>query len=374
MRLEIIHETRYTYSAPVRESVMELWLQPLKLPNQSLIGFDIVTEPRAKMLTYRDWLGNIVYHFDIPAKHSELVIRSRAIVETLTSNTNLAQEMSSQAWAALGETDVLAQFFDMLQPSTFVTRSDLLDAFMTERGFSLRPSDPLSGLRKLNHDIYHAFEYVPGFTAADSPIDAALEARKGVCQDFAHIMLAITRSWGIPSRYVSGYLARTAQDTGFRSVPDASHAWIECLLPDYGWVGFDPTNDMLANERHVVVAYGRDYADVPPTRGVLKGDATSFLEVDVNVRQVETLTLESDFLKVVRSPRTRSDQFLSKPKPSRNAIHVGTTTTTTAISCDQKCLSAIVRMTRSLRRWVTLPASPIKSWGAIAGPAVRVKR
>ena len=315
MRLEIIHETRYTYSQSVRESVMELWLQPLTLPLQRLIGFEIVTEPRAKMATYRDWLGNIVYHFDLPAKHSELLIRSRAMVETHEREEILPERVDAGAWTRLRSDDVCARYYDMMQPSTFVEGSGHLERFMADHDLADLPPDPLTGLRALNQEIYGAFDYVPGFTAADSPIDAALEARKGVCQDFAHIMLAVARHWGIPSRYVSGYLARTADDTEIRSVPDASHAWVECYLPEQGWVGFDPTNNMLANERHVVVAYGRDYADVPPTRGVLKGDAYSLLEVDVSVRQVERLSLDSDFLKVVRSPRTRTDQFLANSKP-----------------------------------------------------------
>ena len=316
MRLEIVHETRYTYSAPVGESVMELWLQPLTLMKQRLIGFEIVTEPRAKMLTYRDWLGNIVYHFDLPAKHTELVIRSRAMVETTLPIMHLPEAQTEAAWAYLQSGNVQSQFFDMLRPSTFVEASDALQTFMAERNLLAIPRDPLSGLRGLNNMIYGAFDYVPGFTTASSHMDAALQARKGVCQDFTHIMLAVARQWGIPSRYVSGYLARTEDDTQIRSVPDASHAWVECLLPDFGWVGFDPTNDMLANERHVVVAYGRDYADVPPTRGIVKGDSGSILEVDVNVRQVENLSLNSDFLKVVRSPRTRTGQFLFSSKPS----------------------------------------------------------
>jgi transglutaminase-like putative cysteine protease len=319
MRLEITHETRYIYSTPVRESVMELWLQPLTIPLQRLVGFEIVTEPRAKMLTYRDWLGNIVYHFDVPAKHSELVIRSRAMVETYVRAEPLPERIEPGAWLRLQSQQVQGQYYDMLRPSKFVESSSHLARFMQDHDLSQTPPDPLTGLRVLNHEIFGAFDYVPGFTAADSPIDAALEHRKGVCQDFAHIMLAVARHWGIPSRYVSGYLARTEDDTQFRSVPDASHAWVECFLPEHGWVGFDPTNDMLANERHVVVAYGRDYGDVPPTRGVLKGDATSLLEVDVRVKERERLALESDFLKVVRSPRTRPDQFLFKSKPASSA-------------------------------------------------------
>jgi transglutaminase-like putative cysteine protease len=300
MRLEIIHETRYLYSEPVRESVMELWLQPLTLPLQRLVGFEIVTDPRAKMMTYRDWLGNIVYHFDVPAKHSEL---------TYPRPDTLPDYLDSGAWTRLGSDKIQSQFFDMLHPSKYVEVSDHLNRFMVEHDLTQLPPDPLTGLRDLNHEIYGAFDYVPGFTAADSPIDAALEHRKGVCQDFAHIMLAVARQWGIPSRYVSGYLARKASDTQFRSVPDASHAWVECFLPECGWVGFDPTNDMLAGERHVVAAYGRDYGDVPPTRGVLKGDAQSVLEVDVEVRERARLELDSDFLKVVRTPRSRTVQF-----------------------------------------------------------------
>jgi transglutaminase-like putative cysteine protease len=319
MRLEITHETRYIYSTPVRESVMELWLQPLTIPLQRLVGFEIVTEPRAKMLTYRDWLGNIVYHFDVPAKHSELVIRSRAMVETYARSEPLPERLEPGAWLRLQSRQVQGQYYDMLAPSKFVETSGYLSRFMQEHDLTQIPPDPLTGLRALNKEIFGAFDYVPGFTAADSPIDAALEHRKGVCQDFAHIMLAVARHWGIPSRYVSGYLARKEDDTQYRSVPDASHAWVECFLPEQGWVGFDPTNDMLANERHVVVAYGRDYGDVPPTRGVLKGDATSLLEVDVQVRERERLSLESDFLKVVRSPRTRPDQFLFKSKPASSA-------------------------------------------------------
>jgi transglutaminase-like putative cysteine protease len=307
MRHEIVHETRYIYSSPVFESVMELWLQPLTLPNQRLIGFDILTEPRAKMLQYRDWLGNVVYHFDVPAKHDTLVIRSRAIVETYPREA-LPDRLDAGEWIRLREDSVAARYFDMLRPSTFVDGSAQLLRFMTEKNLTEQPPDPLTGLRVLNSEIYNAFDYTPGFTAADSPIDAALEHRKGVCQDFAHIMLAVARHWGIPSRYVSGYLARGEVESKERSVPDASHAWVECFLPEIGWVGFDPTNDMLAGERHVVVAYGRDYADVPPTRGVVKGDASSVLEVDVEVKQAERRSLDSDFLKVVRSPRTRPDQ------------------------------------------------------------------
>ena len=139
-------------------------------------------------------------------------------------------------------------------------------------------------LRELNSAIYNKFEYNTGATRVDSPIDIALEARRGVCQDFSHIMLAMVRKLEIPCRYVSGYLFYQSnasyQD---RSAADASHAWVEAWLPDLGWVGFDPTNNVIAGERHIRVALGRDYADIPPTRGVFKGNAQSELSVAVKV-------------------------------------------------------------------------------------------
>lgn len=307
MKIDIIHETRYFYSAPVRESVMELWLQPLALPHQRLVSFEIVTEPRAKMFKYTDWLGNEVFHFDVPASHDGLIIRSHATVETqVPALLPLAVEPGE--WKRMKEGYVEAAYFDFMQPSRFVEDSDHLTRFMQEHDLLDRPPNPMTGLRQLNDEIYSAFDYTPGFTAADSPIDSALEHKKGVCQDFAHIMLAVARRWGIPSRYVSGYLARSGE-ANERSVPDASHAWVECYLPSVGWVGFDPTNDMLAGERHVVVAYGRDYADVPPTRGVLKGEADSEMVVAVSVNRSRADNPKTDFLRVTKPPRPRPEQL-----------------------------------------------------------------
>jgi transglutaminase-like putative cysteine protease len=307
VKIDIIHETRYFYSAPVRESVMELWLQPLASPQQRLVSFEIVTDPRAKMFTYTDWLGNTVYHFDVPGAHDGLVIRSHATVETVAPPVPpLAVEPGE--WKRMKEDYVQAAYFDFMQPSRFVEDSDHLTRFMSEHDLLDRPPNPLTGLRQLNGEIYAAFDYTPGFTAADSPIDAALEHRKGVCQDFAHIMLSVARRWGIPSRYVSGYLSRSAEARE-RSTPDASHAWVECYLPSIGWIGFDPTNDMLTGERHVVVGYGRDYADVPPTRGVLKGEASSEIVVDVSVARAKADNPKTDFLRVTRPPRPRPEQL-----------------------------------------------------------------
>ena len=137
-------------------------------------------------------------------------------------------------------------------------------------------------MRRLNYALFHTFTYAQSETRVDSPIDDALKARAGVCQDLAHIMIALARRIGIPCRYVSGYLSPST-DSHDRSAEGATHAWAEAYLPTLGWVGFDPTNDVLAAERHIRVAVGRDYADVPPTRGVFRGEAGSELAVLVTV-------------------------------------------------------------------------------------------
>jgi transglutaminase-like putative cysteine protease len=131
--------------------------------------------------------------------------------------------------------------------------------------------------------IHGALEYVPWATRVDSSIDEVLAGRKGVCQDFSHVFLAVLRRLGLPARYVSGYLAPAASADTAATTPIATHAWVEVCLPELGWVGVDPTHNILTGTRHVRVAIGRDYADVPPTRGVFKGHADSTLTVAVDV-------------------------------------------------------------------------------------------
>ncbi|MGZ5923095.1 MAG: transglutaminase-like domain-containing protein, partial [Rhizomicrobium sp.] len=144
-------------------------------------------------------------------------------------------------------------------------------------------------------------------TDAHSPIEVALKERRGVCQDFAHIMIAIARHWGIPARYASGYLYHRPR-THDRSGDDATHAWLEAYLPSLGWIGFDPTNDILAGERHIRAAVGRDYSDVPPTRGTFKGGARSELAISVVVEPTQAPVRHEDFLRVARP--------MSAPRPT----------------------------------------------------------
>lgn len=284
MYYSIRHTTEYDYSASITESMMELYMQPRSDGFQNCLSFTLTVEPPAKVTSYRDYTGNILHHFDIPQSHDQLLILAEALVE-ITPSFELEHLRSGGSWEALDAISRTSQFYEYLLPGEFTQPTPELEALRQELNIARR-ENPFSTLWFLTEAVYNAFEYVPNSTNVDSPIDHSLETRQGVCQDFTHIMLALGRGLGIPCRYVSGYLyyQRSAHD---RSAEDASHAWVEAYLPNAGWVGFDPTNQLICNERHIRVAVGRDYGDVPPTRGVFRGKATSDLAVKVEVTQVE---------------------------------------------------------------------------------------
>lgn len=297
MLLEVRHVTQYQYGAPVRESVMELWMQPQKSARQRLVSFDLDLDPPAQLFSYADGSGNAVYHFDVPQPHDRLTITARSAVETLPP-TPLPEALDRGEWDRLRSDFVQGEHFDYLRPHGFARESDALHAFVEQKDLlRLRRCDPLTAVRELSRAIYGAFDYEAGVTRADSPIDDVLAAGAGVCQDFAQVMIAICRSWGIPARYVSGYLF-TDRKGGDRSDPDATHAWVEVFLPSTRWIGLDPTNNIEAGERHVICAVGRDYSDVPPSRGVYKGEAESELSVGVSVRRARAAVSEPEFLRV----------------------------------------------------------------------------
>jgi transglutaminase-like putative cysteine protease len=281
MNYTVRHITRFHYSAPISESVMEAHMQPRTEGYQRCLTFDLSVNPRAHVHHYRDYLGNNVHHFDVPRPHTRLTITAESLVE-IRHAPLLPEALGAEAWADLDAEVAQGDYWDMLAPSQFVQATPLVVQLARELNIKARRDDPLSLLRELNAAIYETFDYDPDSTEVDSPIDHALESRKGVCQDFTHIMTALVRGLQIPCRYVSGYLFTGAEDHD-RSAEDATHAWVEAYLPGPGWVGFDPTNNLIAADRHIRVAIGRDYADVPPTRGVFKGAAETELSVAVQV-------------------------------------------------------------------------------------------
>ena len=261
-------------------------MQPRSDGVQHCVYFALTTVPQARVMTYQDHEGNAVHHFNIPARHSRLVLTAEAMVDSL-ARTPLPNS-SGTGWPEIDALGASGEWYEHLAPSGFARPTPLLDAFTDELHLD-RSDDPLRLLRHVMTEINRRFEYRPKSTRVDSPIDEALAARCGVCQDFAHIFIAVARRFGIPSRYVSGYLFRRTE-TELRTADDATHAWVECYVPGVGWCGFDPTNNEDAGEGHIRVAVGRDYFDVPPTRGVYKGISAvrTELAVAVNVGSVKS--------------------------------------------------------------------------------------
>jgi transglutaminase-like putative cysteine protease len=279
----IRHVTSFSYQPAVGESVMEVRLQPRSDTRQRCLTSSIEVNPRAEVTVYRDYCGNAVHHFDIPGKHSSIEVVSEATVDMLPRLD--VENLKQSTWEELDELVDHGDFLEMLLPSRYARPSEMLHRLRHELRLERR-GESLTLLKKINNAIYENFDYAPNTTRVDSPIDDALQTHQGVCQDFAHIMIALVRQLRIPCRYVSGYLYHQGESHD-RSPAGASHAWVEAYLGEAGWVEFDPTNNLLGCERHIRVAVGRDYADVPPTRGVHRGEAESELRVLVTVSRVD---------------------------------------------------------------------------------------
>src|SRR5579875_2619788 len=293
MHFFIRHLTKFAYKSPVSESIMETRMHPRSDANQRCLTFQLSVTPRCRVFSYRDHLANHVHHFDIPGQHTQLVIVAESLVE-MQPHPDLPTSLPGSSWDHLDKLVHEGDFWEMLLPSGFAVPTPALDTLADELDLR-RTDDPLSVLHRLNEALYNAFDYKPKSTKDDSPIDLALTTRAGVCQDFSHIMITLVRTrLQIPCRYVSGYLYHRGGEHG-RYESAATHAWVECFLPELGWVGFDPTNHLIAGDRHIRTAIGRDYSDVPPTHGVFRGRTKSELSVAVRVTPSEgALSLDTE--------------------------------------------------------------------------------
>jgi transglutaminase-like putative cysteine protease len=257
-------------------------MHPRSEGNQRCFVFQLSVNPRARIFGYTDSYGNLVHHFDLPSRHSQLTIIADALVN-IEAQPSIPDFMEYQGWQELEEIVEKKDYWDMLMPSHFARSSPELEQLAGEIGVTERKRrSPLAFLQDIASGVHRSFSYVKKSTAVNSPIEDALRSRQGVCQDFAHIMIALVRNARIPCRYVSGYLYHSTENV-HPATDGATHAWVEALLPGLGWVGFDPTIDRLASEQHIRTATGRDYADVPPTRGMMKGKAGTQLQVRVRV-------------------------------------------------------------------------------------------
>lgn len=277
---DIEHLSRYHYSRSPKQCVMMLCLKPQNDRGQRVLNFEIETDPAALLTSEQDCFGNTRHVFNLNGEHGVLEIIARSKVSPAPFSP-LPHSLGAGAWNEIRSWNDSFALWDFVHPSALTRPSSLLGEFVDRHG--IRPGkDPLKGLLRLSDTLHRCFRYVPGSTSVLSSIEQILTSGSGVCQDYAHTMIAIARSWGIPARYVSGYLRLSGLE-GEQAPENATHAWVECLLPELGWVGFDPTNRCLVDERHVRIAVGRDYRDVSPTRGVLQGGESTGIEVSVRV-------------------------------------------------------------------------------------------
>ncbi len=279
-RFTVEHVSDFQYGETAQGSLVVLRLRPREDNGQALHAFALDIDPAAAPIAFADAFGNGCHLFNIHRAHQHTLVRSRSEVTTVDP-APLPERLEPDAWEALREAASPVDNWEFMGPSRFARPSPALAAFTDARAIR-RGRDPLTSLLELAAALHGTFRYEPASTSVDSPIEDILETGRGVCQDYTHVMITIARSWGIPSRYVSGYLHLEGKP-GEQTPAGTSHAWAEFMLPDLGWIGFDPTNDTLADHRHVRIAVGRDYADAAPTRGVVVGGGDSRLDVRVTV-------------------------------------------------------------------------------------------
>jgi transglutaminase-like putative cysteine protease len=288
MRYEVKHLTRYAYGAPVDLGYHLLRLVPPATARQHLVSHAIAIDPRPERVgAFVDHFGNDVRHVAIERLHDAFAAELSAVVEVRAA---AAEPAPGPPWeevaAALRDDGFPAEW----ATAEFAYASPLAPDEAAARAYgaeSFTPQRPVvAALRELTTRIHRDFAYVPGATTVTTPVGEVMRIRRGVCQDFAHVMIAALRAHGIPARYVSGYIRTVAPPGGAElRGGDASHAWASAWCgPALGWIEFDPTNDLVVGEEHIVLAYGRDFSDVSPLRGVILGGGAHTAEVSVTVK------------------------------------------------------------------------------------------
>jgi transglutaminase-like putative cysteine protease len=282
MKYRVTHRTHYRYQAPVTESFNEARLQPVSNERQHCHSFVLRVFPATRVSHHLDSYSNHVHFFEVPEAHDELLVEGLSIVEIFPQ-----AELSPPAPVAFSQLEPYRHqemCYDFLHTSQYVSTEPFVRD--TARAVCGGAADVWSTAVQIMGFIYENFTYAPQTTSVNTHMEEVLRLRKGVCQDFAHVMIGLCRSLGIPARYVSGYIFNGDASSAMRGA-QASHAWCEILMPGWGWHGLDPTNNLIASVGHIKVAVGRDYADVAPLRGTYKG--TNQKEMDVAVAVSATI-------------------------------------------------------------------------------------
>jgi transglutaminase-like putative cysteine protease len=275
-RIAVRHRTGYQYGAPARASYNEVRMTPATAGGQHLLTSRLEIRPDARPLRYVDYWGTQVHAFDLHVPHTELEVTATSVVETAGPTT-----VPEVGWDTLSAPAVRDRFAELLGPSRYAVAEDELDAVAR----TLRAAgSPVETGRAAVHWVHETLDYVRGATAVGTTSAEARALGKGVCQDFSHLALALLRSAGLPARYVSGYLYPGSQAALDETVSAESHAWVEFWAGE--WIPLDPSNLSEVAERHVLVAHGRDYADVRPLAGVYSGPVAQSLGVTVELTRL----------------------------------------------------------------------------------------
>lgn len=295
MIYQVRHLTRYSYALPVTTTHSELRLTPRELPWQNLVRSSITLDPQFEtMRSFRDYFGNSVRYCCVLTPHHELAITAESIVEVQETNplipaATLPWEQVRTGLRAFDDPAAL-QAFELAAESRYIRWTPAIADYARS---SFTPQRPiLEAAAELSTRVHRDFKYTPDSTDIDTSVDDVFRSRRGVCQDFAHLLIAMLRSQGLAARYVSGYL----RSGGIGA--EASHAWVGVFVPGNGWVDLDPTNDVVVATSHVTLAWGRDYGDVTPVKGINMGGGDHTIEVEVRVEPLASIPVPVEVRRV----------------------------------------------------------------------------
>ena len=279
MRVRLVHLTRFDYSADVVEGVMEVRLGPFSDATQRWDRFHLGVTPTGSVRQYVDGFGNRTHLVTVGKPHRTLEVVTRSELSTTLENPIAAPAKPPRPLLPSDQIDFLA-------PSPLVPALPEFSELLAEAGLAGDPTS-FEGVRALSRLVHDGFTYERNVTTVGTTVGEVMRLRTGVCQDFAHVLIGLCRTAGVPARYVSGY---SVSDLPLGNAPrrdQASHAWVEAYTPTHGWRGLDATNDVVVGDAHVKVAIGRDYADVSPTRGSFRGHAAQQLGVMVEAYRID---------------------------------------------------------------------------------------
>jgi transglutaminase-like putative cysteine protease len=306
---QIQHTTRYLYDSLVRDSANQIILYPIQDEYQEVIKHDIIITGNPLVDSHTDYYGNEVGSFTFSEPHSILVITSRTVVTTRHRALPVNDIFPAQQWEDLKPLQHMVPYIDFLRQEYFEGLAELEKIVEEERS---KDDTPYQVALRFCQYVYDNFDYIKGVTSVETTLDEIWKIKAGVCQDFAHILTEMLRLVKIPARYVSGYIC--TYKNGMRG-EGATHAWAEAYIPDYGWLGIDPTNNCIANETHVRLAVGRNFTDCSPVKGIYKGGLGHTLEVSVTVDDDNPNPLGNDVsstVDIISAPSPASANVVTK--------------------------------------------------------------